>query len=53
MSKENENYLEVVKRKIAELVIKRRTATTEEQVQINAKLDKLYDVKFTMLQQGV
>ena len=53
MSKENKNYLDVVMRKIADLVIKRRTATPEEQVQINAKLDKLYDVKFTMLEQGV
>ena len=53
MSKENKNYLDVVMRKIADLVVKRRTATHEEQVQINAKLDKLYDVKFAMLQQGV
>ena len=53
MSNENENYLKVVMRKIADLVVKRRTATAEEQVQINAKLDKLYDVKFTMLQQGI
>lgn len=53
MSEANKNYLEVVKIKIAELIIKRRTATPEEQVKINAKLDKLYDVKFTMLQQGV
>lgn len=53
MSKENENYLDVVIRKIADLVVKRRTATPEEQVKINAKLDKLYDIKFTMLQQGV
>ena len=53
MSKENKNYLDVVMRKISDLVIKRRTATHEEQVKINAKLDKLYNVKFTMLQQGV
>ena len=53
MSNENENYLKVVMRKIADLVVKRRTATPEEQVQINAKLNKLYDIKFTMLQQGV
>lgn len=53
MSEANKNYLDVVTRKIADLVIKRRTATPEEQVQINEKLDKLYDIKFTMLQQGV
>ena len=47
------NYLDVVMKKIADLVVKRRTATPEEQVQINAKLDKLYDIKFTMLQQGI
>lgn len=53
MSKENKNYLDVILKKIAYLIIKRRFATEEEQVQINAKIDKLYDVKFTMLQQGV
>lgn len=53
MSKENKNYLNVVMRKIAYLIIKRRFATQEEQVRINARLEKLYEVKFTMLQQGV
>ena len=53
MSKENKNYLDVVIRKIADLVVKRRTATPDEQVHIIAKLAKLYDVMFTMLQQGV
>lgn len=53
MSKENKNYLDVILKKIAYLIIKRRFATEEEQVQINARLEKLYEIKFTMLEQGV
>lgn len=55
MSEENKNYLEVVKIKIADLIIKRRKAhgNDEEQKRISEKLEKLYDIKFTMLQQGV
>lgn len=38
---------------IKRLIEKRRTASPEEQVILNLKLDKLYDLKFILLQQKV
>lgn len=54
-TKDNEKdyYLEVVKNKIRDLIILRREAhgNEEEQKRISIKLDKLYDIQFTILQQ--
>lgn len=43
-----ETLTEAIKR----LIEKRRTASREEQDRINTKLDKLYNLKYIMLQQG-
>lgn len=37
---------------IARLIEKRRTASEDEQKSINAKLTKLYDIKYLMIEQG-
>lgn len=47
----NNNYFDVLIFTISKLIEKRRTSTEEEQAQINKKLTKLYDIKFTMLAQ--
>lgn len=41
--------------KIAELIVARRNAhgNDKEQQRINEKLEKLYKIKYTMLEQGV
>ena len=41
--------------KIAELIVARRNAhgNDKEQQRINKKLEKLYKIKYTMLEQGV
>lgn len=41
--------------KIAELIVARRNAhgNDKEQQRINEKLDKLYQIKYTMLEQGL
>ena len=36
---------------IKRLIIARRNANNQEQQRINAKLDKLYEIKYLMLQQ--
>lgn len=43
--------LEALENGIARLIIKRRAANCEEQIEINQKLSKLYDLKFLMLEQ--
>lgn len=43
--------LEVLTNVIAQLIIKRRGASDEEQARLNAKLEKLYEVKYIMLEQ--
>lgn len=45
--------LEALKNAIAQLIIARREAhgNQAEQARINAKLDKLYNLKYTMLEQ--
>ena len=45
--------LEALQRKIAELIIARREAhgNEAEQARINVKLDKLYNLKYTILEQ--
>lgn len=37
---------------IKRLIAHRRTASREEQVKINEKLDKLYNLKYIMLEQS-
>lgn len=44
--------LEALENGIARLIIKRRAANSEEQIEINQKLSKLYDLKFLMLEQS-
>lgn len=46
--------LEALKNAIARLIVARRDAhgNEAEQARINAKLDKLYNLKYTMLEQG-
>ena len=36
---------------IKKLILKRMTASAEEQERLNIKLTKLYDIKYTMLMQ--
>ena len=43
--------LEALENGIARLIIKRRAANSEEQIEINQKLSKLYDLKILMLEQ--
>ena len=45
--------LEALKNAIAKLIVTRREAhgNEAEQARINAKLDKLYNLKYTMLEQ--
>lgn len=43
--------LEALNEAIKRLILKRRESNIEEQKQINIKLDKLYDLKYLMLQQ--
>ena len=45
---------EALQNAIAKLIIARREAhgNKAEQARINAKLDKLYNLKYTMLEQG-
>ena len=45
--------LEALKNAIAKLIVARREAhgNEAEQARINAKLDKLYNLKYTMLEQ--
>lgn len=42
---------EALNEAIKRLIEKRRTASAEEQARLNIKLDKLYDLKYIMLQQ--
>ena len=53
MTQEAKNEIEAYTNAIARLIIKRREAhgNLEEQKRISAKLEKLYDLKYTMLQQ--
>lgn len=44
--------LEALTEGIKRLVEKRRTASREEQEKINIKLDKLYNLKYIMLEQS-
>lgn len=46
--------IDALKQAIAKLIIKRREAhgNKEEQARINAKLDKLYELKYIALEQG-
>ena len=41
-----------LKEGIKRLIARRRTASREEQLKINKKLDKLYNLKYIMLEQG-
>ena len=47
----NKQFFDQLNNKIAELIIKRRKATDSEQVAINEKLTKLYNLKWQYLQQ--
>lgn len=43
--------LEALNYKIRELIIARSTADQEEQKRLNIKLDKLYNLKYIMIEQ--
>jgi hypothetical protein len=46
----NKQFFDQLNHKIAQLIIKRRTATATEQVAINEKLTKLYNLKWQYLE---